>query len=129
MMNENTRSYYKNEIMKCVLSLLENEQSIPLSSKSFLVEGIGEVATSMVTKAENLFMLDELDESGTGYKSIKITKQVALEKIQRQFNKMSKEKLKEELEYWKECSDFFDAETKNSMFFIENKKASIIEAR
>lgn len=112
-----TRAYYKNEIMKSIFALMENEQMIPLSNTNSHIEGIGEVAKQTITKERGKYILHIFDEQNLEYRSKIINKKIALDMLQKQFHLMNKEKLKDELGYWKDCAEFFEEEQENMLFF------------
>ncbi len=125
ILKKETRVMIRKKAMKQMEIALENQYSIPLSDNIF-VNGLGEVAMKTVMKEGTEYVLYRMDMASPGeYKRNKITKKDALKSLDNYLSTFSKQRLAEELDYWKECVDFLEEE--NNDTFLNSYLSNLLE--
>ncbi len=118
ILKRETRVMIRKKTLKQMEIALENQYSIPLSDSMF-IKGLGEVTNKTVVKEGNEYILYKMDKDNPGdFKRNKITKVVAIKSLDNYLSTFNKQRLAEELDYWKECISFLEEE--NDTAFINS---------
>lgn len=114
-----TRETLRNKVAAQMGVLLKNEHSLKVTRNTTNIEFLGEVVDSLISKVGNKFYLHTLNENLLEYHLSEISKTKVDKIIYDYLMKLSKQELKEEIEYNLELIESFKEENNVNILPLE----------